>query len=182
MRRMCVRICQQLFAQSLFFQEGHQLCIGIPFHSGTIRRRCNAHTAGQIPHHAKRPDFTVKRFLLPHGAAGIRQHRAEKQSSPCKGGAAKVCSVPAGVSFGETPISCMAFTVSGGSTGNSQVSVQSNPQQSRQAAQVSGESIFRSITLSQSVQSSRIHPESCPTEYQSGYHRSSEKPGRFCCC
>ena len=79
MRRMCVRICQQLFAQSLFFQEGHQLCIGIPFHSGTIRRRCNAHTAGQIPHHAKRPDFTVKRFLLPHGAAGIRQHRAKKQ-------------------------------------------------------------------------------------------------------
>ena len=40
---------------------------------------------------------------------------------------------------------CMASTVSCGSTGNSHVSVQSNPQQSRQAAQVSGERIFFSM-------------------------------------
>ena len=112
----------------------------------------------------------------------VSQSMGQKNSSlPRSGGAANVCSSPAGTSFGETPIRCMASTVSCGSTGNSHVSVQSNPQQSRQAAQVSGERIFRSM-LSRSVRSSRICPESCPTEFQSGYHRSSGKPVRSCCC
>ena len=179
MRRMCVRICQQLFAQSLFFQEGHQLYRSIPgqYAAAAMRTRPDKSRIMRNGQILQSNGFCSPMVQPVSDSIGQRNN-----SSPCKDGAAKVCSVPAGVSFGETPISCMAFTVSGGSTGNSQVSVQSNPQQSRQAAQVSGESIFRSITLSQSVQSSRIHPESCPTEYQSGYHRSSEKPGRSCCC
>ena len=76
----------------------------------------------------------------------VSQSMGQKNSSsPRSGGAANVCSSPTGTSFGETPIRCMASTVSCGSTGNSHVSVQSKPQQSRQAAQVSGERIFFSM-------------------------------------